>query len=184
MQIRPLTVSDLDLLRDIDGTVESTRYLHVEQSGEGFARGWRIEERPLRERRIESNAMSEETLFTARQVASGHEEGLALVADYDGNLLAFLLAQPDPAHRVLRLLDLRVDHDYRRQGMGTALGYMLSQHARDKDLRAVSAETLSDNLTSAHFLSKLGFHLSGLDTCRQSNHDLVKERATLIWYQV
>lgn len=182
MQIRPLTVSDLDLLRDIDGTVESSHYLHVDQSGEGISRGWRVEERSLRERKIESNTLSEELLFTARQIASGYEEGLALVADYDGNLLAFLLAQPDPSRGVLRLLDLRVDFDYRRQGMGTALGYMLTQHAREKELRAVMTETLTDNHISAQFLAKLGFSLSGIDTCRRSNHDLVKERATLLWY--
>ena len=36
MDIRPATAADLDLLFDIDGTVESMQYLHLEQAGEGL----------------------------------------------------------------------------------------------------------------------------------------------------
>lgn len=182
MQIRPLTLSDIDLLRDIDSSFSATRYLHLDQQGEGLSLAWKIEERPLAKPRVQASEMSEDTLFTARQLAAGHEEGIALVADYDGALLAFLLAQPDPAKSVLRLLDLRVDFDYRRQGMGTALGYMLIQHAKERELRAVAAESPTDNVPAAGFLQKVGFTLTGLDTHRNSNHDLVKERATLLWY--
>jgi ribosomal protein S18 acetylase RimI-like enzyme len=66
--------------------------------------------------------------------------------------------------------------------MGTALMYQVLQHAREKEMRAVVAETRSDNVVGAMFLVKLGFKLAGLDTQRESNHDLVKERATLVWY--
>lgn len=143
---------------------------------------WRVEERPLRSPQPHPGTLTEELLFTARQIATGHEEGLALVTEYDGNLLALAVATPDLEHGVLRLIDVRVDYDYRRQGMGTALGYMISQHARERQLRAVAAETTSDNLLAARYLTKLGFQLAGLDTRRNTNHDLVKERATLLWY--
>ena len=33
MQIRTATAEDFDRLPDVDGTIESTRYLHVERSG-------------------------------------------------------------------------------------------------------------------------------------------------------
>lgn len=182
VQIRPLTTADVDLLRDIDATMEITRYLHVDQSGEGLRMGWRMDERPMREKRTESNALTEDTLFLARQIAGGIEDGLGLVTEYDDQLVALALAMPDVDRQVLRLMDVRVDFDFRRQGMGTALGYMVMQHARDKELRAVMAETLTDNVLAASFLLKAGFKPAGVDTLRQTNHDLVKERATVLWY--
>jgi RimJ/RimL family protein N-acetyltransferase len=55
-------------------------------------------------------------------------------------------------------------------------------HARELELRAVTAETRTDNVPAARLLSKCGFDLAGVDTQRHSNHDLVKEVASLIWY--
>ena len=46
----------------------------------------------------------------------------------------------------------------------------------------MTAETLTDNLPAAKLLSKCGFDLAGVDTQRRSNHDLVKEAASLLWY--
>jgi RimJ/RimL family protein N-acetyltransferase len=66
--------------------------------------------------------------------------------------------------------------------MGTALIYALIQEAREQGLRAVAAETLSNNLPAGGLLAKCGFQLSGVDTRRRSNHDLVKEAVTLFWY--
>ena len=45
MEIRSATAQDLDRLIEIDGTIESTRYLFVDRSGEGLAMAWRLEER-------------------------------------------------------------------------------------------------------------------------------------------
>ena len=46
----------------------------------------------------------------------------------------------------------------------------------------VAAQTLSNNLPAGGLLTKCGFQLSGVDTRRRSNHDLVKEAVTLFWY--
>ena len=54
--------------------------------------------------------------------------------------------------------------------------------AREMELRAVSAETLTNNVPAGQLLAKCGFELSGVDTRRHSNHDVVKEAATLFWY--
>lgn len=182
MEIRTLAVPDLDQIRDIDSTVEASRYLHVEQGGSGAGRSWRVEERPMREKRVDPNRISEDALFAARQVASGAEDGVGIVTEYDGQLIGMLLALPDPARDVLRLVDVRVDFDFRRQGVGTALAYRALQVAREAGVRAVAAETTSDNFAAAGFLGKLGFELHGVDTLRNTNHDLVRERATLLWY--
>jgi len=183
MQIRLVKPPDLDLLREIDGTIESSQYLHVERSGEGLAGlSWKLHERPMRERLVRSNPLDDDRRFIARQVASGAEEGLALMAEHEDVPVALLVATTDPAAGILRVHEVRVDFDHRREGLGLALIYQAISHARDSDLRAVAAETTTDNWPAAMLLTKCGFDLAGLDERRRTNHDLVKEAVTLFWY--
>lgn len=182
MQIRSLLSSDLERIRDIDGTIESVDYLHLECSGEGLAMGWRLEQRPLRSKLVQSNPIDDEQSFILKQIVTGTEEGLALLAEHDEAAVALLLAQPHPAVGTLRIVDLRVDYDYRRQGLGSALLYQAIQQARDHGLRAVCAETRTNNLPASQLLIGCNFSLAGVDTHRYSNHDVVKEAATLFWY--
>lgn len=187
MEIRPVTQADLAGLQEIDGTVESARYLHVDfadaAGAEGVTFAWRLQERSARQKLIEANRLDDDATFTLKSVVTGAEEGTALLIEHDDQPVAMLLARPDPAAGTIRLLDLRVDYDYRRQGMGTALVYALIQHAREQEsIRAVAAETLSNNQPAGALLAKCGFQISGVDTRRRSNHDVVKEAVTLFWY--
>jgi GNAT superfamily N-acetyltransferase len=182
MEIRPLRPDDVDLLRDIDATSESSRYLHVDESGSGLTLTWRIDERPLREKRTDHHPLADDQLFLARQITSGHLEGLAVGIDYDADLRALLLATFDLDRKLLLINDIRVDLDLRRQGIATALMYQAIQAAHERELRALHAITRSDNIPAATFLARAGFKLAGLDTLRDTNHDLVKEQASLLWY--
>jgi RimJ/RimL family protein N-acetyltransferase len=182
MEIRPVTPADLEDIVEIDGTIESPSYLHLDRAGEGLAIAWKLTERPLRETRILPNRIAEDTLFLLRQIAAGIDDGIALLAEHDGSRVALLLAQAEPARKVIRLHELRVDFDHRRQGLATAMLFQVIAAARELELRAVAAETLTDNLPAAHLLQKCGFELAGVDTQRFTNHDLVKESATLFWY--
>src|SRR5438046_75487 len=69
MHIRPATPADLERLPDIDGTIESTDYLHLERLGEGLSVGWKLEQRPLRSKLIEANPLNDEQQFLLKQVA-------------------------------------------------------------------------------------------------------------------
>src|SRR5688500_2583520 len=133
MNIRPIQPADLDRLRDIDGTIESDRYLHLDRSGEGLAIAWKLDERPLRQKLIAPNAIDDEQAFAARQIVTGADEGIALLAEHDEQLAALMVAQPQPALGTLRIVDLRVDYDFRRQGLGTALVFQAIQQARDRE---------------------------------------------------
>jgi RimJ/RimL family protein N-acetyltransferase len=62
------------------------------------------------------------------------------------------------------------------------LMYQLIQQAKDDELRAVRVLVPTHNAPMAALLEKLGFELSGIDTRHRTNHDLVKESATTIWY--
>jgi GNAT superfamily N-acetyltransferase len=182
MEIRPATSADLERLTDIDGTIESLRYLHLDRSGEGMAVQWKLDERPLREKRIERNAMVDETIFAFKQIVSGVDEGLALVAEHDDALVASAVARPNVSSGTMQLLDLRVDFDFRRQGLGTALMYQIIGEARNAKLRAVAVTMLTNNVPGSQFLLKAGFDLAGVDAQLNSNHDLVKEAVSLFWY--
>lgn len=182
MHIRPATIADLERLADIDGTIESSQYLHLERSGEGFSTSWKLDLRPLRSKLIERNALDNERWFIIRQILSGADEGLVLVAEHEEAPVALAVAQPRPQYGTMHLIDLRVDYDFRRQGVATVLVYQIIQHAREKALRAVSAETRTCNLPANQLLQKLSFEIAGIDTHRYSNHDMVKESATIFWY--
>src|SRR5438552_9129855 len=164
MEIRPVRPEDLDDLLEIDGTIESSDYLHLEKSGEGLSVSWKLEQRPLREKRIAPNRLDDYQKFTLRQVVTGADEGFALLAEHGAQKVALLLARPEPQHGTLRLIDLRVDYNFRREGLASAFLYQAITEARQKSLRAVTAETLTDNLPAAKLLSKCGFDLAGVDT--------------------
>src|SRR5215212_5454661 len=136
MEIRPVTPADLDDLAEIDGTIESASYLHLDRAGEGFAVSWKLSERPLRETRILPNRLDDDRLFTLKQVASGIEEGMALLAEHGGAKVAMLVAQMESARKAIRIHDLRVDFDHRREGLATALLFQAINAAREQGLRA------------------------------------------------
>jgi ribosomal protein S18 acetylase RimI-like enzyme len=143
---------------------------------------WKIEDRPLRERLIAQTPMDDERQFAYRQIVTGIDDGLCLVAEHDDQIVAAMLTRPNVVRDVLEVIDLRVDFDHRREGLATAMLYRAVQTGRELNLRAVSAESLANNDPANRLLAKLGFSISGLDALRNSNHDLVKEAVTLLWY--
>jgi len=177
-----MTTEDSRSLADIDGTIESTQYLHLDRSGEGVSIKVSVEVRPAREKQIIAFPIDDDLNIVWKQVVAGMDEGIALVAEHEETVVAAALAQPDPSRGTMRLLDIRVDYDFRRQGVGSAMLYQIIQQTRDSELRAVIAEVRSNNFPASQFLLKTGFDLSGVDVRRHSNHDMVKESATLFWY--
>src|SRR5262245_50771261 len=97
MEIRPLTPQDLSQLADIDATIESLQYLHVDSSGEGLNVSLNISLRPVREKIIASNRIDDELALLYRQIASGADEGIALAIDHDQGLVAAALGHVDAA---------------------------------------------------------------------------------------
>ncbi len=182
MEVRPVTLADLDAVREIDGTIHSPGYLHVDQSGEGLSLSWKLTERPLREARAVQNRLSDDVAFVLKQIAGGAEDGLTLLAEHDSQPAALMVAQADNSFGTLIIRELRVDFDFRRQGLATAMLFHSITTAREQEIRAVSVETLTNNIPAARLLSKCGFEVAGIDVKRRSNHDLVKELATLFWY--
>src|SRR4051794_30832960 len=136
MQIRPVTAADLDALAEIDGTVESLDYLHLEQAGEGFSVSWKLDKRALRQKLIESNPLDDETQFALKQIAIGADEGLALMAEHEDLPVGLMVAQPRHETGTFEIVDLRIDYEHRRQGLATAMIYQTIPAARERELRA------------------------------------------------
>ena len=174
--------TDMEGVKDIDATTESAEYLHIERAGEGLEVSWKIQPRPLREKRIRRHALEDEQSFAIRQIVTGADEGMVLVAEHDGRPVAAAAARPDPTAGVFRLIDLRVDFEFRRQGLASAMMFQIIQEARQQGMRAVMAESPADDFPALQLLVKLGFEPAGLDTHYQSNHDLVKESVILFFY--
>ncbi len=197
MGVRAMTARDLDALIEIDGTIESETYLHIistadDGDGDSLKRAFTFEPRKLGEPAILANRLDqpagEETLFMYRQVVRGIEEGEASVIEVAGTLMASMVAVIRPESGLLELIDLRVDYDSRREGLATALLFSLVSAARqraehDQTTRAILAQVAAKNVPAMRLLAKAGFELAGVDTRRRTNHDLVKEAATLFWYQ-
>ncbi len=182
MEIRASLPADAHHLADIDGTIESSQYLHVQRDGEQLALTWSLAERKLNRKLIHSNPIDDETRFAITQIMRNIEDGLVLVAEHEDQLVACMVALPQQESGVLRIVDLRVDYDFRRQGLGSALVFQAISEARRRELRAVTARTLTNNHPAARLLLKTGFDLAGLDSQYMSNHDLVKEAVSLFWY--
>ena len=76
MEIRPVGPTEVDALIEIDATIESSEYLHVERSGEEMAIQWKLEPRALRTRLADRNRPTDELQFLLKQIANGIEDGM------------------------------------------------------------------------------------------------------------
>lgn len=79
----------------------------------------------------------------------------------------------------LRITELWIDKDYRRQGIGTKLINLAKEKAVQKDCRAIILETQSCNEPAISFYLSQGFTLIGLDACCYSNSDMAKNEVRL-----
>ena len=131
---------------------------------------------------IDRNILDEDRKFSLKQVLSGVEEGIGLAAEHEGELAALAVAQLDLSAGLMRVLEVRVDYDLRREGVGIAMLFQIISAARQRGVRAVAARTLTNNFPANAFFAKGGFELAGVDTHFSSNHDLVKEAVALFWY--
>lgn len=182
MQLRPFTITDLSNLNEIDATIESLEYLHLERSSDGLNWKCTLERRTLRQKLIETNPVTEDLRFTLKQLAGDESEGRCIVAERGKTIVGLCVARHLAEQGLVEIVDLRIDYDHRRGGLGSAMFFDLINYGREHDARAIRVEALSNNVPFNMMLHKFGFELAGVDTHRKSNHDLVQERATIVWY--
>ena len=79
----------------------------------------------------------------------------------------------------LRITELWVSENYRKQGIGHALIEIAKEQARREGRRAIILETQSCNVNAIDFYQHEGFQLIGMDTCCYANNDLQRKEVRL-----
>ncbi len=108
---------------------------------------------------------------------------LQLVVEARERLVALLDAEIESWRRVLRVWNLLVDQEYRRQGIGTELMQRAEQFGIERRCRALSVETQATNWPALAFYIKMGFRICGVDDHYYTNRDLERKEVALFLYR-
>ena len=79
----------------------------------------------------------------------------------------------------LRITELLINDNYRRQGIGKALIKIAKEEVEKQGCRMLILETQSCNTKAIDFYLKEGFKLIGIDTGCYSNNDVEKNEVRL-----
>lgn len=121
----------------------------------------------------------EENDFPDRLYADYYEHAFAWGVRLNEELIAAVETVPEQWSNRLRITELWVAEEYRRQGIGHALIEIVKEQARLERRRAVILETQSCNVNAVDFYLHEGFELIGLDTCCYKNNDLQRKEVRL-----
>jgi len=80
------------------------------------------------------------------------------------------------------LWDIRVDGDYKHQGIGQALFDMAVKWAREQWLVQMKIECQNNNIPAVKFYHKQGAVLSAIDEYAYYREPELRHEAQLIWY--
>jgi len=86
----------------------------------------------------------------------GHRLSQTWVAEEDGEIAGFLIAQREP-RKILHIVTIDVLEAWRRRGVGALLMDAAEQWAVDHGLSMIGLETAHDNLTAQKFYKARGY---------------------------
>ncbi|HJW83458.1 MAG TPA: GNAT family N-acetyltransferase [Anaerolineae bacterium] len=183
--LRPLALSDVPRLGQIDANFTSDRFLDVERSGDGLNVTWRLTERLLDPPFVSTDygVHRHEHAQIVERVSAG--DGLQLIVEDGSRAVAFVDVERQPWRNAAFVWNILIDRAHRRQGLGTQLMQRIVDWARGAGLRAIVCETQTNNIAACRFYQKSGFQLCGVDDHFYSNEDIaVKEVALFWWYEI
>jgi streptothricin acetyltransferase len=180
--IRPLTSADIARLPEMDLNFEADAHLAVEKTVEGLNVTWRLVETPLDPPfvSVDYNMDEQDQAEIAKRLKEN--DGLYLAAERNGRLVALLDLEREAWRDTGVIWNIVLDRAYRRQGLGTRLMERAIRWARRRGLRALMAETQTNNLPACRFYQKTGFQLCGVDDHFYSNDDIGLKEVALFWY--
>lgn len=91
------------------------------------------------------------------------ENSVFIGAYHDEKCIGLAILQK-PFFKFMYLYDLKVNRDYRRQGVSTMLIKKAVEIAKDSGYRGLYTQGQDNNLSACLFYLKAGFHIGGLDT--------------------
>jgi ribosomal protein S18 acetylase RimI-like enzyme len=184
MEYTPLREVHLPRLPEIRAEYVSDRYLCLISAGDGDT-----------EVQFALHAEALDELFHSQGLSILREkdrdeirgrmgsQALQLVVENNSRLIALLDAEVEAWRRVLKVWNLLVDEEYRRQSIGTKLMQQATEFATKSNCRAISVEAQATNWPALCFYTKLGFQICGMDHHFYTNRDLERKEVALFLYR-
>jgi len=183
MEYRPLAQVDLSRLKEIKADYVSDTYLRVEKTGDGVEVGFalRVEplEGPFRSQGYGIIREKDKAEIRSRMDA----QALQLVVEQKGRLIGFLDAEIESWRSVVKVWDVLVDEEHRRQGIGTELMRRAHEFAASNNCRALVVETQTTNWPALNFYLKMGFQVCAVDDHFYTNRDLERKEVAVFLYR-
>lgn len=86
------------------------------------------------------------------------------IGAYDGDTCVGLAIMQDAFFKYMYLYDLKVNKEYRRQGVAALLIKKAKEVALEKGYSGIYTQGQDNNLSACLFYIKIGFYIGGLDT--------------------
>ncbi len=183
MEYKPLAPSHLSRLSEIKADYISETYLRVTKGGDGLEVGFTLQIEPLDEpfRSQGYGIVRERDREEIRKRMDA--QALQLVVEDNARLIGFLDAEIESWRKVVKIWDILVDEDHRRQGIGTELMRRAREFATKNSCRALVVETQTTNWPALNFYLKMGFRICGVDDHFYTNRDPDRKEVALFLYR-
>lgn len=181
-RIREMTLKDVPRLGEINPTFTSESILEAKRIEEGLGVTWQLRETPLAQSFDKGRGydLSARELEEIKQRLK-RRQGLHLVAEAEGRLVAFLEVEPQEWNRTAWVWNIFVDRDYRRRGVGRSLMERAIAWAKERGYRALCLETQTNNINACRFYQHLGFRLTGIREDFYTNADMARGEVAIFW---
>jgi ribosomal protein S18 acetylase RimI-like enzyme len=75
-------------------------------------------------------------------------------------------------NNTLKVWEFHVDHEHQGRGIGRAMMERVIAHAREENVRVISAETQNTNVPAIRFYRAMGFEIGAVDLSLYENDDV------------
>jgi ribosomal protein S18 acetylase RimI-like enzyme len=183
MEYKPLEPAHLSRLSDIKADYISDRYLRVSKSGDDLEVGFALRVEPLKEPfRSQGYGIIREK--DREEIRSRMDaQALQLVVEENERPIGFLDAEIESWRKVVKVWNILVDQEHRRQGIGTELMRRAQEFATKNSCRALVVETQTTNWPALNFYLKMGFQICGVDDHFYTNRDPERKEVALFLYR-
>jgi GNAT superfamily N-acetyltransferase len=182
--IRPMRLSDIPRLAEIDPTFTSNTTLRVQRTGSGLEAGWKLLEVPL-SKPYDKGSGYDFDRTERRNIQSRLEQSDSLeevVIDRTTECIVGVLDITIESWRnVAWVWNLMLDKNVRGLGIGRQLVAHSIEWARYRKLRAVMLETQTNNVPACKFYERMGFRLVGINDAYYTNADYERDEIAVFW---
>lgn len=180
---RELSLREVRRLHPIPSEYSTDRVYHLSRHAENGAIQWTLREARLPhvfEKRYDSGRADE---WLEANADAGPARNLRFLgAEMDGQVCGVATWREVNWNFTLWLVDLRVERERRRHGVGAAMMAWLRQEAVRRRLRGITVETQTANAPAVSFYRAQGFTIAGFHEALYSNRDVESGEVALFLF--